>query len=691
MEFYEGYKIIEYKDFIAPRYDTLGKKNKKVRYYNCESILDIETSHNHNEDNPQTWVYQWAWLLNDIIVIGREKDEIFGLMHKLLETNSEFMFRTFIHNLPYEFSYLWQGWDSEFGIESIMASNPRKPFRCVVDRMEFLCSYKMSNRSLSAWGKFYDVMHKKLDNAIDYNAINYPHTELRETDWKYMYHDVISPRECIHELMKVEGMRYDQLLMTSTMYVKNAVTKKYKLDPNNRAEFRKCRLSANTYITLRKSFVGGITHANWKILNTTVRGDIAHYDFNSHYPTQMITKKFPMGKPCLYETDSQRELRDFLPNNDYAYWCVVDFNGLRLRNDKEVTMPYISVSKCDGIRKCIKDNGRVVSTDDPFRMYVSSYDIKWILKQYTTDEYIIKEVYRSKLGKLPKYLTDTILECYLIKCELKEKLKELEKSGKKETEEYKELTNDYNKSKNILNGLYGVCATDPIRDEIEFNNGEWRTTDYHTSLENINGLLEKYYDNRNRWTRYEWGTWVTSLARDELMTCIELVGYDNYLYCDTDSIFFMTNDEINKAIEDLNAKWLEDSKINNYSVTNGTKVWYMHSFEAEPKLRAFRTLGAKCYAMEEWDKKINDYKFNCTIAGVPTEKSVIIDGKTVTYKRAEELGNIDNLDFGFTFTDCVPTRAVYTDEGCIILNSMHKITPCESYAQDYYTDYDIAV
>lgn len=678
---YEGYTIVNAQNFVPPQYKLLGSKRKKVQVYDCESILDIETSHNHNLEELHTWVYQWCWLLNDTIVVGRDKEDIYLVQEKLQEINNKGIFRTFVHNLPYEFSYLQQGWEEHFGREGeIMASAPHKPFKCQYGNMEFLCSYKMSNRSLSAWGKYYSVEHKKIDNGIDYNAIHYPTDELSIEDWYYNFNDVICPRECIHALMKQENMRYDQLLMTSTMYVKNEVTKEYVKERSYFDEFSKKKYSVDTYKTLRKSFVGGITHANWKVLNTTVRGDIRHYDFNSHYPTQMITKLFPMGKVELLYNETDKDITTFLPNNDYAYWLVVDFENLRLR-DHSITMPYISSSKCEGLRDAIKDNGRLVASTGYTRMYISSYDLKWILKQYIVDDYIIKHVYRSKLGKLPPYLRDTILSCYKTKCGLKVRLKALEKQGKETSDEYRDIEVDYNKSKNILNGLYGVCATDPIRDDVEFDGEVWTTVDVHDDTELIQERLDKFYSHRNHWTRYEWGCWVTSLARDELMICIELVGYENFLYCDTDSIFFMNNGNLLDKITTLNRQWLDDSKQNNYSVEYDGITYYMHSFEEEPKLQTFRTLGAKCYAM------IQDEKLQCTIAGVPSRKSYIIDGKCVTYTRNEELGSIENLTVGFSFTKCVPTRAVYTDEGCVILNSEHKLSLCDSLADKYFTEH----
>lgn len=681
---YDGYTIIQAKDFISPTYELLGSTRKRERVFDCISILDIETSWNHNLDNPDCWIYQWAWLLNDIIVIGRTKEEIIETQRRLTETNTSGVFHTYIHNLSYEFSYLWYDWEMNFGFEGqIMASAPRKPFKCKVGNMCFICSYKMSNRSLSSWGDYYNVKHKKLDNGIDYNAIHFPTSKLSREDWLYMLHDVICPKECILTLMNSENMRYDQLFPTSTMYVKNEVTKEYMQDRAYFQYFSKCQLNTQAYNVLRQAFVGGITHANWKYLGKTVRGKIRHYDFDSHYPTQMITKKFPVGKVYKIYNETDRDIHDFVSNDKYAYFIECDFENLRLRSS-DITMPYLSVSKCHGFRDGIKDNGRLVSCNGYCKLYFTSLDLDYILKQYICDDYQIKAVFRSRLEALPVYIRSTINKFYTIKSTLKKTLKDMEDKGLKDTEEYMNLEVDYAKSKNVLNGLYGVTATDPIRDDFIFADGNWSKTDIHAEEERKKEILDKHYKSRGHWTRYEFGVYVTAWARHELMECIELVGYDNFLYCDTDSIFFLESEDNMKAIEELNRKWYNESVENGYGVKVEESMKYMHKFDAEQPLRAFRSLGAKCYAMEELNKKTGKYELECVIAGVPKAKTYIENGKPITYTRNAELKDIDNLKQGYMFNKCVPIRAIYTHNGCILVNSEHMISLCDSEAEEYF-------
>ena len=82
----------------------------------------------------------------------------------------------------------------------------------------------------------------------------------------------------------------------------------------------------------------------------------------------------------------------------------------------------------------------------------------------------------------------------------------------------------------------------------------------------------------------------------------------------------------------------------------------------EPPIRAFRAIHAKCYAMEEWDKDVNDYQLKVVIAGIPKSAIKWKKGKPIEKTNAEELGSIDNLKDGFIFKHCGGTRCVYNED-----------------------------
>jgi len=109
---------------------------------------------------------------------------------------------------------------------------------------------------------------------------------------------------------------------------------------------------------------------------------------------------------------------------------------------------------------------------------------------------------------------------------------------------------------------------------------------------------------------YQWGVYTTSWARYELQCAIDIIPYANFLYCDTDSVYYIDNDSIN--FDSYNKEKIRNSKKNNaYAEDVNGKVHYMGVFEVEhKKITEFKTLGAKKYGFIEKDK------LSLTIAGV---------------------------------------------------------------------------
>lgn len=168
----------------------------------------------------------------------------------------------------------------------------------------------------------------------------------------------------------------------------------------------------------------------------------------------------------------------------------------------------------------------------------------------------------------------------------------------------------------------------------------------------ITEKLNKFYNSRNNFMPYQLGCYTTSHARNVLLELIaNVVGYENFIYCDTDSIFFFGNDEIIDRINKYNEQIIIANKERGLGVINrkGT-ISYYGTFEDEnDNINKFRFLHAKCYALE------NDKGLFTTIAGV--RKKETIDNVVIT--NSSELGSIDNLEEGFTFVKCGGTRVEY--------------------------------
>lgn len=187
--------------------------------------------------------------------------------------------------------------------------------------------------------------------------------------------------------------------------------------------------------------------------------------------------------------------------------------------------------------------------------------------------------------------------------------------------------------------------------------------------------LNKYYRSYNNFMPYQYSIWTTAHSRDALYTMIECTGdndgiddyinnvydltdtYKNFLYCDTDSVFYIETAE--------NAKRMQNYQLycRNRAIKAGAYVdnKYLGEPTDEPAIRAFRAIHSKCYAMEEYNKKSGEYELNVVIAGIPKGATKWINGEPVFKTNAEELGNIDNLEDGFIFEHCGGTRCIYNE------------------------------
>jgi len=214
----------------------------------------------------------------------------------------------------------------------------------------------------------------------------------------------------------------------------------------------------------------------------------------------------------------------------------------------------------------------------------------------------------------------------------------------------------YNKQKNRLNGIYGMTATAILRDIYEMCANMWIEKQEQTP-EQERKELNKYYNSYNAFLPYQWSVYTTAHARYALYEMIEAVGYENFLYCDTDSVFYIQTEENEKRLEELNERYKQKAIDNN--AYYGEK--YLGYMEDEPPLRAFRGLHAKCYAMEEYKKKDQEYHLTVVVAGIPKKVTYFDYNGKHTITNAEELGYIDKLEDGFVFKHCGGIRAIYIE------------------------------
>lgn len=685
---YKGYEI------RAPWSKVYYKKKRKTEICKQFIALDTETSHNHNPDAPEAWIYQWAFAFNHALYYGRKPSDLIKILKEIVEhygLNKSRKMIVFVHNLPYDFSYLCLFLQSAFGDPTnVLASEPHKPFIIEYDcGLEFRCTYKLSNDSLARWGNKLGIKHPKMIDAIDYNEIIYQDTPLKRNHWRYMFTDCIALDECILKQMEIYGDNIATMPYTSTGYPRREIFRAYngkgKHNKKNkeRAKFKDTKLGVESYMGCWEEFSGGITHGNRHYKGKILQGDIRHRDFISHYPTQQH-KLFPMEKLAPFTDKTTLKFLQGYKEKNFIL-CHVKLEHVRIRS-KSVTLPYLQTSHVmrhhsPGIR-VLDDNGRIIQFLGATYMWLEIRELELIIKQYEITNMEITRSFISKLGKLPPWMVETIDKHFKLKSDLKDALKQAEKRGASR-EEILQLSLNLMKSKNVLNGIYGVSATNPVRQDVELHGATW--TQPKIDADTIGEKLEQYYRSYKHCMRYQWGIAVTIWARMQLMEVYEIIGPEHFIYADTDSMFYFSTPEIEEKLDAYNARckqWALDNGA--YIKTESGQIVHYNGFMDEgEKIIEFTFLHSKCYAYVT-----DDNKLHCTIAGVKG-----YDHETNTY-REDELKSIDELCDKKIFTKCGGTTATYlpvidlyvtsdgqeTGGGCIIARTTKTLKE-ESWAE----------
>lgn len=683
MGWYDEYIYTQWDQFRPVRCDEI-RKNPRGDLLVAEYIsADTETAHDRAQDRKhcRAWVYQWAFRYMNTVVYGRTARQLVATLERVREVNGcgvlgydkdgreiEKRLVCYIHNLSYDWEYIKEfarelyGWDHE----KILATGAHNLIAYCNGGIEYRCSLKLSLKSLDKWARDLGTRYRKYTGAIDYNETRYPDSPLGYKDWKYQFYDVIVLHECIEKQMHMYGDTLKTIPLTSTGYVRRETKKAFKAAKYAHAWFMKTALQLDTYLLCRAEFAGGITHGNRFRADETIKATIRHRDFRSHYPTQQKVQYCPAGRwvhRYKYTAGRGYSMQKLKALADKK--CIlarIYCEEIELKNNRE-TLPYISGSKLKAREKPginILDNGRVLHYKGKCEIVVNEIDLKYILKQYRLVCQVL-DVWESKRGPFPAYLVETVDKFFKGKSDKKDVVKALEKSGVDEyAPEMIEANFKLMAEKALLNGIYGMSATDPVRAVYREYNGIWSTDDQDPGEQ-----LEKYYSSWGSFMSYQLGAWTTAHARGELMQYYYIIGPDNFLYADTDSIFYISNPEVEKRIDDMEKKKAaQNMAAGNYITTDKGKTVLYDVFELEPEeITAFRFLHSKCYAYTT-----SDGKLHTTIAGV---KRIGRKG----WNRVKELKTIDNLKDNYIFTYCGGIGKAYPEHDGITQQTIdgHKL------------------
>lgn len=610
----------------------LKANNKGTKFYNIPCAFDIETTsfyrdaQGHQYDYQQSQsteaplekcstMYVWQLGINGKTLIGRTWEQfeyVCDVLYRTLNLSSKKKLIIYVHNLSYEFQFIRR----HFVWEKVFSVDNRKPVYAITSTgIEFRCSYLLSGYSLAKLGEqLTKYKCRKLTGDLDYSLLRHSETELTTEELMYCVNDVKVVMCYIQELIEQYG-NITKLPLTNTGFVRRYCRKQcfYKLDPETGKKVNNYKYTdmiqglringVEEFNMLQRAFAGGFTHANADKVDT-VHENVSSYDFTSSYPYVMVSEKYPMSTGIQVDIKSLQQL-DVICDK---YCAIFD---IELTNvfPRITTENPISASKCYIKENAVENNGRIVAASK-LLMTITNVDYRVLQDFYTWGGIKIGRCYVYKKAYLPTEFVHSILDLYAKKTTLK-------------GVQGKEV--EYMNSKGMLNSCYGMCVTNPLRDEYTYDNeNSWG--EKSMTVEEQAEALERYNNSRNRFLFYVWGIFVTAYARANLFTGIKAVGED-YIYSDTDSIKFTNRENHLQYFKEYNDTVL-------YKLRTACKYHGISVDMVEPKtikgvnkllgvwdyegdyLR-FKTLGAKRYMVQEANGAIN-----ITVSGVNKHSAV---------------------------------------------------------------------
>ena len=635
--------------------DIVTQKHRKYddeHFYKYPCSFDTETTtvleHTmwNYSDDAVGFTYLYQFNLFGTVFMFRFETEVMQFLRMVagLFNTQKYKIVFYVHNLSYEWQFI-KDW-MNIKIDSVFATEKRKIVSFNTEyNIEFRCSYRLTNMNLEKLTEDYSQFYVKEKEIMDYDLYRDSYTCLDDSTVLYSALDVLGLSDALQGFMKANSFTVKDNRPTSTSIVRHAV-RDVMLNRNNRqytkAVIKRTALDEKQYKLMLDLKAGGNTHANREHVTRRLK-KLGHGDFTSSYPYQMICNNtYPMFnfKEYSFMKDG---VFDFEHYKDMSVkYCIISrfvIKNPRLRKDKYVPIPYLSLSRCfaqnGGCTEFGYDNGRII--DYKGTIGVAFYDeefLKCFMTQYNFDEIISYDSYIAMKGFLPKSLRESVFNYYEKKTELK---------GVKGAEY------EYMKSKNCVNGIFGMCYTDPIREVVQLNPKTMLFED-STDPTSIQEQLNEYYSKRTTFLAYQWGSYTAMLGRVALQSMIDLFDPHDVVYCDTDSCFFLHPEKYHDKIEKYNQQLLANYNplkkdyVKNYATTKKGVDKYLGIIDMEDDADVFVTLGAKKYCQQIGDK------FEITIAGVPKKIGSKLMAKP------------ENFKCGFLFgEDCGKKRLAYND------------------------------
>lgn len=570
---------------------NLKKGKHKVEYRNVYAGFDIETTNIIEGDKKLAFMYIWQFGVatkdRAYIYLGRTWDDFaciieeFAKFYKVSRGTRVIIWDA---NFSFEFQFLRKRleWcDDEF---SFFAKETRKPLLATYhDGVEFRDCLAITGGSLAQLAKDYCTT-KKLVGDLDYTIERNASTELSREERDYCINDVKILMEFSYFSFETWIKPNKKVPLTKTGILRNEIKQRLKKRCKNLDVYKQmifnCFPDRATYCEwFNYLFRGGFVHTNFYHCDEELE-NVLMFDITSSYPAQMLLRYYPVT-PFMDDVFSAENLQ--------TKCCVmlVEFWDIETTTYHSIESLH-KVVNSEGVKL---DNGRIYKAEY-MKVWLTELDFENYNLFYRWSKINVLSFKTAKRGKLPVFITDVLKAHYIKKSDLK-------RAGKSKTAEYAIV-------KSGINSCFGMMVTRISLDKVTYNGEEWVVDDLSV---NYSEEVEKQI------LLPQWGIYVAAHARNQLLKMvyeIERKVPHSVVYCDTDSIKTVYNDEIRVIIDKYNkgiAELLKAEKLTNSAFSD----LGMFDLEYGKPVERFKAIGAKRYIYQV------DGEYNITVAGLPKD------------------------------------------------------------------------
>lgn len=643
-----------------------AKKNHR-KYSSFVGAFDIETSTVEYEENKKlSFMYIWQMAIEDQAFYGRTFDEFLHCLQKIKDEmglTSEFKLVVYVHNLKYDFSF----YKKEASLEGDFVARSRRTIlkHTAQDCFEFRDSYCYTEESLDEMGEELGMPKIK---GYDYQKIRTSDTLLTEAELQYCSRDVLILTRYYRNEATTKQKNISELPLTVTQSIKRIIRGHFEKQSQVYKGMTQKRQLKNTdrdneiLKQLKKAFFGAFVYSNPNIKGQNIC-NVHGVDIDASYGAQCLLHRFPVDKfEPLPLPKSTEDLKINPIYKNKAMIITFAVKGLKAKYNTIGLLPLnIANYHYRGKIKPESVKGKRTLHDEKTVMTLTDVDFSLFLKLYNYDGIKFISIEGSKYGRLPKYLTDSVVELYTNKVKLQLEQAEIKKKRPLTLAE----TLKYIRTKVRVSRIYGILVQDPERPEyaIDAKNNVQRVWKCSCGCLNTGEECIECGKNKPRKNDYfgmattqfqpvlyQWGVWVVAWARYEIIRALFMIAENDgkldigrILYSDTDSLYFrecnyMPISEYNASID---AKIKKVCEVYHYDYDILKNIGKFKSDEYE----IFKTLGLKQYAFVK--NSIFDYR----CAGLPR-----IDYEYTDDGKIKKDSNGNPINHGMTFFDDFDTN-----------------------------------